>query len=450
MAGSMDRRSMSEKAGSTAVLDFLESIRTPEFPISTQQYIAVGELLMEIARKGEWPEHVSGLRELIAPIVCCSRTDQAYFYKRFDEHFGRAEPDSHPEPPLVPVRPERSSFWLEHGLKVKFAAITLVLVACSFLIHRYLNQPPKTTPGVAQGRVILENGTPVSKATLRYLGQTANTGTIGEFSIAFDASKVPFRVLVTSGPLKPGSFPIDSASPPSQSVRLTERGQHETAIRKEGQVEPKWLTVPTRGEQRLERWFPAILALTIVVPILILLGYFYRLLENRTQLRRWTTTLAPRVQEIGAQNDTKDVLRTSTLQRVATALLRYVARESTEIDAVGTIAKTVDAGGYFTLVYKRYQTRAGYLFLIHRLGTPDPQAPPLETLANRLRRSFLVSIDTYFYSSDPRACFRAANTKRGRPQHSTLQELAVAHPYQVLCVFDEGRPVLNHLPCAAA
>ena len=66
------------------LFSFLDSLWLSGYDIDARQYLALNHLLMALIAQGETFEDLSGLKTMIAPLVCSTPAEQEDFYRRFE------------------------------------------------------------------------------------------------------------------------------------------------------------------------------------------------------------------------------------------------------------------------------------------------------------------------------------------------------------------------------
>src|SRR2546423_12800405 len=95
---------------SEELIDLVSVLRLNGYRISTEQYIAAQRLLTTLAAQGNWLEYPDRLGNLLAPIFCSSREEQATFPK-FYEQWLKSRPSllTTQEPPKI-IKPNDVTF----------------------------------------------------------------------------------------------------------------------------------------------------------------------------------------------------------------------------------------------------------------------------------------------------------------------------------------------------
>ena len=68
----------------TELPNFIEKLRCAGYNIGVSQHVAAQDLLLGLATRGGLPTELSGLRTLLAPILCKSSKQQVEFRGYFD------------------------------------------------------------------------------------------------------------------------------------------------------------------------------------------------------------------------------------------------------------------------------------------------------------------------------------------------------------------------------
>ena len=411
-------------AGSTAegamfperqsIIAFLEWLRDGRsgFEASDQQYMAAYDLIQVILKSNEEKiPPVTAWSKLLAPILSSSQIQQSEFYDLFDKWFLTRET-------LVSPPIERSGdsqrrlnldVWL-YGL----AALT-VAVILGWVIYRHLSSPPansrvvpfvrpspnKQVPPPANVSVLIEYGnSPVSGAEIRYSGQRA-TSKEGYVELPRSASAAYLQV--TADGFRPViiPFPKDNAV-----VALT-------------RPVPITLQEAYRGLLSIYG-FRMRLAL-MVLPALLLLGWLIQRWRRALELRRWASSVEPRMRRLSSSWMAKPLFSESDIRKLATAMRRRRSEASPELDVSQTVEMTCREYGWFTPIYAKRSSEPEYLFLGERKNLRDHQTRLQDELLGCLRNHD-VFVQRYYFQSDPTVC----SDLKGNVY--SLKELAVLCP----------------------
>ncbi|HKI02126.1 MAG TPA: Yip1 family protein [Thermoanaerobaculia bacterium] len=98
-----------------ALLDLVDDLRAAGYNIGVEQYLAVQDLVLVLAARGEDLADPGGLKRLLGPLLCSSPREQSDFGPRFDRWLEGHRPEPEPAKP-GPVPAPRVSEW-KHGLE---------------------------------------------------------------------------------------------------------------------------------------------------------------------------------------------------------------------------------------------------------------------------------------------------------------------------------------------
>ncbi len=454
------------------LFEFLGELRQGGFDFSTEQYIAVHDLLLALAASGERPLAAKRLRTYLAPVICTSPREQEIFYDRFERWLASrpepvAPPDETGEQEAEVSSPESDLQALARRLRpwkwmIAAAVILLGIAAAIFFL-----QPPPPVWQALHGKVVAPDGSGLAGATAAFLDSTVTADSAGHFSfrhlqkkdssaqlrvthpgfiphqrpVALDRSDTS-RLVIRLDSLKKetGTEPVvttpisQEQKPRSQLQSLVER-INRFADTVEAEQQP-------RGWARVYRdYFDWIHAGAACLPWLILgFWWWWQLYRGRLLLEKQSTTAPPELQKLLVKGASDELFRGPAFRRTAQQLRRHREVASSELDAPATVGATIGKGGWFTPVYLGRQVLPEYLLLIDRATFQDQQARRVDELVARLQEHG-VFVDRYYFDSDPRICRRA---DLNAPL-LTLEELAARHPEHRLLIFSDGAGFMHPL-----
>jgi uncharacterized protein with von Willebrand factor type A (vWA) domain len=73
------------------LINFIDDLRAANYNISTTQYVAAQDLILALAAQGNLSPELSGMRTLLAPILCHSSKEQTEFNTHFDKWINQFE-----------------------------------------------------------------------------------------------------------------------------------------------------------------------------------------------------------------------------------------------------------------------------------------------------------------------------------------------------------------------
>ncbi len=157
-------------------------------------------------------------------------------------------------------------------------------------------------------------------------------------------------------------------------------------------------------------------------------------------LKKLRSATQPHLDQIVVKGAAGQLFLGQSFRRTIQELRRHRQRGARELDAPGTVHRTIEKGGLFSPFYGLRQTLPEYLVLIDRASFQDQQARLEEELIRRLVQEN-VFVDSYYFQGDPRLCRAAGKDAR----FFTLQEMAALHPDHHLIIFSDGSSFLNPL-----
>lgn len=421
--------------------DFLESLRSPALPVSTQQIIAAYQLLLELKERGEWPDNLERFAFLLAPVLCSSPAEQQEFQRRFEEWLVLGRPVPPPPPPPIHLERIQDSERARINLKwILTLFVFIALLAASYEIwlhlHRIQSPAPRSVASFS-GRVLGPDRLPIKDATVRYRGKTDHTDSNGKFSIPYQSKDVPFYLLITNGYWNPVLLTVDANTPAAQDISLSPRQGVEFVPGSRIWSE-QW--VYTRFVQWVIDHVAVILKIVFLLPLLLAVGSV--IWKGRSVfLQKWSTPLEPRLRRFGTERPHHKLYRHGAVQRIGTELSRHQRRPSRDLDVGQTIDQTLRQGGFFTPVFGNRQTRPEYLCLVQQLSNGDHYTSLHNEMLDRLETSG-VQIDRYYYTNDPRLCWPMTRSGSRRGFRS-LQELAAVYPGHHLFMFGDAEAFID-------
>lgn len=304
--------------------DLGASLRGGGYRVSTQQLLAVQQLLLRLAADGALPAQRDELARWLAPVLCTSAAEQRAFAAQYgawlQRRFGAAGTTEPPPPPPPP--PPRA--WRRWAMAL--AALVLLIVAGWWGVDLYV------------GRVIVD-----------VMGGVAQ------------------------GLAQAGSRPSTPASAPSaEAARLVLLTRVDLGAT---------LPEPTFAE-RLQ---PARLALALAAPALFV-AWLLRWWRRRPVLQRIASRTPAQLRDVHLPGAAAALLPGLPLRRLAQELRRRRLVDSTELQVEPTVQATLRRCGLFTPV-RGAHAEPEYLALIDRAHGADHQARLAAEIVAALARS---------------------------------------------------------------
>lgn len=408
------------------ILRFVESLRESGFRYSSEQWIALSELLLCLDASGIWPRDASELAAFIAPLICSTGEQQRFFHSRCSAWLGaralRSEDGRTAAEGTATSTPTRAP-----KTRRRLAIFTAVIVILMALMPRSRSGHPATTKATpSQIRIpgsVTNDGLGVSNAAVYFLTRSVASSADGAFVLTVPTSQAdPFPVLVSHenyGARLVGAYPGKTTY---LAVELTPKppGPGNAALPPPTPPppasKPDLRPVPLVPKFTWERG-----AIAALIGALFCATW---LLLRRRVLARWARArqadaAAGRV----AQADT--TLFSPLLVRRTAALLRRPRDLGVgDLDSQSTVNATAENAGYFRPVYTNRRHLPGYLALIERLGPQDQLAAYHEALVMAL------------FADEEGDRIRIVNYE-GAPSRQLLQRLAGQQGDRVLWVFCE-------------
>ncbi len=363
------------------LLNFIDELRTRfGYNIGLEQFITVQNLILALTAQGRLPAKLADLQTFLAPVLCHSLKEQEDFVLHFEKWVSRFET-------RIEVKSQPSSLEIElksisRGMTFWKWTWRLVLVLMLILVPMELFKLNQDSSELKSPQV---------------------TKPIDETTTSSPAPEV----------VKPSGLPPETskiAIPPSQ---------------------------PTLSQNIWEsKWN---IGLTLLLPLFLFLTWWlWWQYQVHRFLARKTVSTQPDLQQFLVQGHQHQLFSSVPLQRVAQGLRKHFTLPTSHLDVKTTLAKTIQAGGWFTPVMGTVQTSPEYLVLIDRTTFRDHQAEFINTLVKRLEAEE-VFITRYYFDADPRRCY----PEQPQLPPLTLPELAGRYPQHRLLIFTDGQGFIH-------
>ncbi|HEV7745892.1 MAG TPA: PKD domain-containing protein [Pyrinomonadaceae bacterium] len=434
------------------LIAFIDDLRLTGYDISTQQYIGAQNLLITLAASGHLPSDPRALRTWLAPVLCSSPREQSNFYRRFDrwitQHPGWVGPKPIEANKVGPVIDEGvRRHWLSSLFQPKYLVPLfglLVIVASVIFL-------PPLIPRTLAGQIIdSDTKQPLPNARISFGGRTSTSDGSGGFTITYRSKQLPDTLTADYPKHEPATLRIDTNSKSPLLLTLQEVGDptdnsSTQIVTPSPPVTPEVVTpdpqvVNVRVVQRSAasklKWI-RIGAATL--PFVIFgMWLFWDKKLNGALLKKLQSATQPHLDQIVVKGAAAQLFMGQSFRRTIQELRRHRQRGARELDAPGTVHKTIQRGGLFSPFYGSRQTLPEYLVLIDRTSFQDQQARFEEEIVRRLVQEN-VFVDSYYFQGDPRLC----RTQGKDARFVTLQEMAALHPDHHLIIFSDGSSFLN-------
>ncbi len=359
------------------LINFIDDLRVAGYNIGLEQFITVQNLIMALTAQGRLPAKLADLQTFLAPVLCHSPKEQEDFAQHFEKWVRRFET-------IIEVKSQPSS--LETELKS------------------------------------ISRGMTFWKWTWR----------------------IVFVLVLTLIPME--LFKLDKDISELQSPQTTKSIDKTTpsaSTEVKPPVSPELLVPPTLPPQTTLsqniwelKWS---IGLTLSLPLFLFLTWWlWWQYQVRRFLARKTVSTQPDLQQFLVQGHKHQLFSSVPLQRVAHGLRKHFTLPTSHLDVKTTLAKTIQAGGWFTPVMGTVQTSPEYLVLIDRTTFRDHQAEFINTLVKRLEAEE-VFITRYYFDADPRRCY----PEQPQLPPLTLPELAGRYPQHRLLIFTDGQGFIH-------
>ena len=175
----------------------------------------------------------------------------------------------------------------------------------------------------------------------------------------------------------------------------------------------------------------------LFVSLSSLLLYLIRIRQKTQQfLNRYAVTETSTTQTLFVSQLQKQLFHTLELGQLAQRLRIRETLASTDLNISATIAKTLQAGNYFSPVYAERKRTPEYLILVDKQSFSDHHAALVDSLVARLQ-SEGVEITRYYFHGNPELCYQ--NSYQG----VKLARLFALHGESRLLIFSDGAGLLD-------
>ena len=399
------------------LLRFIETLRLQGYPIGTDQFLYIQEIVLRLIADGNFPQDIEALSSYLSPLVCTTPDQQDDFKTRFNHWIYEGQP---------PIQPETASDSLSHtektiqSLKVKskllIAGWTLFVVLISAI-------------GVALLKFPTENPVP-----------NLNTPTIGvdqqnkppKDSLKHQQTRLPVTPLT--------SVTASAQKPVSQNAALS---GSDIAINPQPQEDIPEIdyTPPVNERFRIPFKSPLFIILTGVMGLVLgILGLrWWRLTKAALYLKHRYDASDVNLSAFFVKEPLPRLFQSVAFYRTAQQFKKHQRVLSNRLDIHKTVQKTVENGGYYCPVMGYSVQQPEYLILIDRMTFYDHQTDMINTLVARLIEND-VNVVKYYFDENPRSCIPAD----GKPlSHISLSQMQAKHPNHQLLIFSNGKFLIN-------
>lgn len=434
------------------LIEFIDELRLAGYDISTQQYIGAQNLLLALAANGHLPSDPRALHTWLAPVLCSSPREQNNFYRRFDRWIAQhpqfaqakaAKKELDKEEAISAEAETRGwrSTLLQPKYLLPFLAVLVIIAGLVFL--------PPLIPRTLTGQVVdAESKQPLTNARVSLGGKTTVSDSSGGFSISYRSKQLPDTLVAEYPEYETATLNIDANSKSPLVLNLQHVAAPPDDTRSSGPgpalpVEPVIVADP----QPTATPIPVVAGNTLkwvryggaIFPFFVFgMWLLWEKKLSRALLKKLQSASQPHLDRIVVKGAAGQLFLGQSFRRTIQELRRHRQRGARELDAPGTVHRTIQRGGLFSPFYGLRQTLPEYLVLIDRASFQDQQARLEEELIRRLVQEN-VFVDSYYFQGDPRICRTPAKDAR----FVTLQEMAALHPDHHLIIFSDGSTFLN-------
>lgn len=371
-----------------ALPSLLDDLRTAGYDISVSHYIAIQDLLLGLAARGERFDSFHRLQRYIGPLVCNNAAQQAdfetYFYRWASRHNFALTP-THVENIEQDILEDRINSYDKEVNQVILlrSVIAVILGFVSLLLFLVFSLDIR----------LFDSNSPPESA----VPPTENSATT--FSDSTDIPSVPNIKNITTSIIFTEFGPLgttqSSTSTQDELVRVTP-------------ADPNIVTnipLPEIGisEPRISG-IPLLFVVMMVCIISVIAWQVWWIYRLRTFLIRRMTEDEPDLMELFVKGAKQEVFAMAPLLRVAQVLRRRARIPSSEIDIERTISKTIERSGWLDFHHRNQQVLPEYLVLVDRISYRDQQAKFVDTVIDQLTQNSVL-ITKYYFDSIPRSFF---------------------------------------------
>lgn len=439
-------------AGTGAGLDLAtlaEELRLARFKVSLQQTLAAQQLLVRLAAQGQLPATSTQIAALLGPIFCTSPEDQSRFPGLFERWHRTQSPQ--PTPPPIPQpareRRRRSSSRAARPLRPWLGAFAglLALVLAVLAWDRWRER-------TLEGRVLDATQPPLPLAGVDVASPRSRTRSDaqGFFRLVYRKSQLPVelefsltnfesvrRTLRRAADARIGDLALSPMPAATDVARTPSAGSEvwtaptasRTAI-----LQAQVLRLSPSPEWRDFFWG--------CIPLgLAMLWTWRHRQRHRPVLERLRSGTPAVLRDLQVAGAIRNLFPSLPVRQLAREMRRRRVVESRQLDVRATLAASLRRGGIFTPKYGA-RVEPDYLVLIDRADPSDHQARLADEIVASLEHGN-VSVDRFFYDSDPRFCHPAPPRHQpvaGRrpPPTFALEELYARYPDHRVVVFTDG------------
>jgi outer membrane protein OmpA-like peptidoglycan-associated protein len=161
-------------------------------------------------------------------------------------------------------------------------------------------------------------------------------------------------------------------------------------------------------------------------------------LRRKLVLQRLPVRHRPEFASLDAESGADRLFQPGLLRRTAAALRRPSSQTMVELDVERSVEAAARGAGLSPAVYGARRAMPEYLALIERRSAEDHQARLQDELLGRLRE-LGVTIEPYYFSGDPRACFGP----RSSADPERLGDVLARHHRATLLLFAEADRLIS-------
>jgi hypothetical protein len=387
---------------------FIEKLRVAGYNISTNQLMAVQDLMLTLAAQGQLPTELRRFRTLLGPILCHSSKEQTEFNRHFEEWTNTFEIKSTLKPKTILEK-------IKHYIRRFKLALFIIGISIFFISIIFIYFPNLTKLTIGPIETPPKVTVPIDPKT-----QTPSENSANDESISINETE-PSEIPAT------GTTRLDQTEPSNQPSPTTFKIQNNDL---------KDILLLT-WDLWLQLLFLSFMLVWLLKYLGSLLFGFLKYFLGQRFLNRKSYWIPPETQHIEVKDIDNKLFKLVGLSWTAQQLRKHISIPTTALDIEATIKKSIETN-WFVPVTGTLKTRPDYLVLIDRTTFRDHQAELVNALIQQMIAED-VAITRYYFDADPRYCYPEQNTAAPL----TLVELANHYPEHRLMIFSEGNGLLN-------
>jgi formylglycine-generating enzyme required for sulfatase activity len=452
---------------------FIETLRQVGYPIGTDQFIHIQELLLRLSADNKLPEQIDQFSSFIGPMICKTPDQLEDFNYRFKTWCCLGQTPKKKSDKNSEKKNKQTPNFL---LRYFFLCVVLCVIAGIFVLIG-----PFSTKNLLKGNIgvkdIPTKVLPASKIEERNGKQNIHTTIAGKASNdnSITNSKQSDQSIETEIALNEPGTEVSYVNPITHSKQ---GGANETGstFRNQGTV-PSNVDQITRSLQAnyidnypeatefytppifhsllqkicqsIQTWMICLINLRYSVigfflgaTLLLLIGCmirWWRFNHATLYLKHQYSNSDVDISAFFVKEPEPHLFKSIHFFRIAQKLRKHTKVLSNRLDTQKTVRKTVSKSGLFSPVMAYSVTLPEYLILIDRVTHHDHQADFVHALIARLLDNG-VMVTMYYFDGDPQVCYGGKDQFK---TYVTLSQLNDMYPNHSLIIFSNGTGFVN-------